>query len=79
MRRTPGVCSGTGHGHVAQAELLKLQRSGPDDLVKIEGEQIHCVTSQMYYDNRHKGDNIRGIVIIISAIFSNFVSGSLIK
>jgi hypothetical protein len=35
--------SGTGHGHVAQAELLKLPKSGqfPDELVKIEGAQIH--------------------------------------
>ncbi len=33
MRRTSLVCSGTGHGHVAQVELLKLQRSGqfPDE------------------------------------------------
>jgi hypothetical protein len=31
--------SGTGHGLVAQAELLKLLKSGqfPDELVKIEG------------------------------------------
>ncbi len=45
MRRTPHVCSGTGHGHVALTELLKLQRSGQflDEVVKIEGAQIHCV------------------------------------
>jgi hypothetical protein len=31
-------------------ELLKLQRRGqfPDDLVKIEGTQIHDISSQMY-------------------------------
>ena len=39
--------SGTGHGHVAQAELLKLPKSGqfPDELVKIEGAQSHYVAS----------------------------------
>ena len=47
MRRTRRGGSGTGHGHVAQAELLKLPKSGqfPDELVKIEGAQIHCVAS----------------------------------
>ncbi len=42
--------SGTGHGHVAQAELLKLQKSGqfPDEPVRIKGAQIHYVTSQTY-------------------------------
>jgi hypothetical protein len=30
-------------------------------------------------NNRHKGDIVRGIVIIVSAVFSNLVSGSLIK
>ena len=45
MRRTPRGGSGTGHGHDAQAELLKLQKSGqfPDELVKTEGAQIHYV------------------------------------
>ena len=45
MRRTLCVGSGTGHGDVAQAELLRLQHSGqfPDELVKIEGAQIHYV------------------------------------
>jgi hypothetical protein len=34
----------------AQAELLKLQKSGqiPDQPVKIEGAQIHYVASQTY-------------------------------
>ena len=43
--------SGTGHGDIEQVELLSLQKSGqfPDGFVKIEGEQIHCVTSQTYY------------------------------
>jgi hypothetical protein len=47
VRRTPRGGSGTGHGHVAQAELLKLQKSVqfPDELVKIEGAQIHYVVS----------------------------------
>jgi hypothetical protein len=46
----PSGGSGTGHGHVAQAKLLKLQKSGqfPDELVKIEGAQIHYVPSQTY-------------------------------
>ena len=48
--RTPRVGSGTGHGHVAQAELLKLHKSGqfPVEIVKIEGTQIHLVSSQTY-------------------------------
>jgi hypothetical protein len=43
-RRTPRGGSGTGHGHVAQAELLKLQNSGqfPNELVKIEGAKSLC-------------------------------------
>ena len=42
--------SGTGHGEDTEAELLSLQKNGqfPDDLVQIEGAQIHCVTSQTY-------------------------------
>ena len=73
--------SGTGHGHVGQAELLKLQKSGqfPDELVKIESTQIHCVTCQTYCLQRHKGDGRRGSVIIISVIFSNFVGDIFIK
>ncbi len=49
-RRTPDSCSGTGHWWIEIAELLKLQRSGqfPDDLVKREGAQIHCVTCRTY-------------------------------
>jgi hypothetical protein len=56
--------SGTGHSYVAQAELLKLQRSGqfPDELVKIEGTQIHYVASQTS-NSRHKGDSVRGILL----------------
>ncbi len=51
MRRTPRGGSGTGHGRIAQAELLKLQKSQgqfPDELVKIEGAQIHYVAFQTY-------------------------------
>jgi hypothetical protein len=50
VRRTPCGGSGTDHGQVAQAELLKLQRSGefPDELVEIEGAQIHYEDSQTY-------------------------------
>ncbi len=38
MRRTPRDGSGTGHGWITQAELLKVTKSGqfPDDLVKIK-------------------------------------------
>jgi hypothetical protein len=36
--------------HVAQAELLKMQKIGqfPDEPVKIGGTQIHYVASQTY-------------------------------
>ena len=80
MRRTSLACSGTGHWWIVVAELLKLQRIGqfPDELVKIEGTQIHCVTSQTY-NNSHKGDSVRGILMIINVIFSNFVNDNLIK
>ena len=39
MRRRSHVCSGTDHGHVAQAEVLNLQKIGQftDEFVKIEG------------------------------------------
>jgi hypothetical protein len=42
--------SGTVSGWIAQAELLKLQKSGefPDELVKTEGAQIHYVNAQTY-------------------------------
>ena len=42
MRRLHGD-SGTGHGDIAESELLSLEISGqfPDELVKI-GVQIHC-------------------------------------
>ncbi len=42
--------SGTGHGQVVQAELLKLQKSGQflDEPVRIKVTQIHYVTSQTY-------------------------------
>ena len=42
--------SGTGHGDVPEVELLRLEQSGqfPDEFVKIEGSQIHSVTSQTY-------------------------------
>ncbi len=50
MSRTPRGGSGTGHGDVAQDELQKLQKSGqfPDEFVKIEDTQIHCVTSRTH-------------------------------
>ena len=49
MRRTPRGGSGTGHGQIAQAELLKLQKTGqfPDDPVRIKGSPIHCVNSHV--------------------------------
>ena len=50
MRTTPRGGSGTGHSHDAQAELMKLQKGGqfPDELVNIEGAQIHYVASKTY-------------------------------
>jgi hypothetical protein len=50
VRKTPRGGSGTGHGQVAQAELLNLQRSGqfPDELVKKEDKQVHYEVSQTY-------------------------------
>jgi hypothetical protein len=81
VRRTPRGGSGTGHGHIAPAELLKLQKSGqfPDEFVKIEDTQIHYVSSRRNSNSRHKADSVRGIVIIVRAMFSNFVTGRLIK
>ena len=42
MRRTPRGGSGTCHAHVAQAEILKLQKSGqfPDEPVSIKVSQL---------------------------------------
>jgi hypothetical protein len=50
---TPRGGSGTGHGHVAEAELLKLQRRGqfPDEFVKIEDTQIQYVYSHVLKGN----------------------------
>ena len=58
MRRRPRGGSGTGHGQIAQAELLKLQKSGqfPDEPVRIKVSQIHYVTSQT-------GPDVLGIVV----------------
>ena len=36
MRRTSRVCSGTGHGHVALDELLKLQEEDLAELLKLQ-------------------------------------------
>ena len=84
MRRTPRGGSGTGHGQIAQAELLKLQKSGqfPDEPVRIKGAQIHYVDSvtprRTRTDSSHTGDSVRGTIIIVSVILSYFVSGNLI-
>ena len=50
LRRTPRVGSGTVHCYVAQAELLKLRKSGqfPDEPVGIKFWQIHHVTGLTY-------------------------------
>ena len=55
MRRTSRGGSGTGHGHVAQAELLKLQKSGqfPDESVRIKGAQIHYVNVRRTSNSRY--------------------------
>ncbi len=80
MRRTPHVGSGTGHGQITEAELLKMKKSGqfPDETVRIKGAPIHYVNTQKYYNNRYKGDSFRGTIIIVGVILSNFVSISLI-
>ena len=50
VRGIPRVGSGTGHGWIAQAELLKMKKNGqfPDEPVKIKDTQIHYVNSQTY-------------------------------
>ena len=50
VKRTPSDGSGRVHGYVAQAELLKVQKSGQfaDEFVRIEVTQIHYVVSQTY-------------------------------
>ncbi len=75
MRTTPHDGSGTGHGWIAQDELLKIQKSGqfPDELVKIEGVQIHYVASQLKI--RPTYHRIVG-VIIVRVIFSILVKNS---
>ena len=49
MRRTSHVCSGTGHGRITQAELLKLQKSGqfPDESVRTKGAPVHYVNANV--------------------------------
>ena len=53
MRKLKGG-SGTGHGLVVETELLKGKKKGwfPDDLVKIEDSQIHCVTELTFIINQ---------------------------
>ena len=72
--------SGTGHWSIALAELLKLQKSGQfaDEPVRIKGAPIHYVNVRRTTNSRHKGDRVRGTIIIVSAILSNFVTSSLI-
>jgi hypothetical protein len=50
VKRKPHDESGTGDGHVPQAELLKVHKNGqfPDDPVRIKVVGIHYVTSQTY-------------------------------
>jgi hypothetical protein len=50
VRRTRRGGSGRIHWKVGEDELLKLTKSGqfPDEVVKIEGAQIHCVNAQTY-------------------------------
>ncbi len=52
MCRTPIGGSGTGHGHVAEAELMKMEQSGkfPDGSVRIKGVQIHYVNDWTYLE-----------------------------
>jgi hypothetical protein len=50
VRRTSCDGSGTGHGHIVEAALLKLKKSGQfsDESVRIKGTQIHYVNVQTY-------------------------------
>ena len=76
MRRTRSGGSGS---VFALAELLKLQESGqfPDELVKIEGTQIHRGDARRTSNSRHKGNSMRGTIIIVRTVLLDFVSSSL--
>ena len=67
MRRTPHGGSGTGHGQIAQAELLKLQKTGqfPDDPVRIKDTQIHYVNGKRTNNDSHKGEELKGRSIFV--------------
>ena len=70
MRRTP---YGGSESEILQAELLKLQETGqfPDESAKIKGAQIHSVgvpASGRTRNNRHKGNRVRGTIIIVSTV-----------
>ena len=77
MKRIPHVGS---ESVIALAELLKLKENGqfPGESVKIEGAQIRIVVVRRTRNNCHKGDIMRGMIIIISVVLAYFVSGSLI-
>jgi hypothetical protein len=80
VRRTTRDGDGTSHGQIAQAELLKLEKSGQfsDESVRIKASQIHYVTPRRTNNTKDKGDHVRGTIIIVSVIPSYFVSDSLI-
>jgi hypothetical protein len=79
LKRKPRGGSGTGHGRFAQAELLKLKKSGqfPDEPVRIKVARIHYVISQTG-NGKHKRHSCRGVTIILSSILSDLVSRGVI-
>ena len=82
MRRTCRDGSGTVHWSIPEVELLKLQKSGQfaNETVRIKGTQISlCNLPDVLATVDTKEDSVRGIVIIVSSIFSNFLRDSLIK
>ena len=69
--------SGTGCW-IAKTELLKLQKIGQfsDESAKKKSHKFSV--DVLTYNRRHKGDNVRGSIIIVSVVFPYFVRDSLI-
>ncbi len=65
---------------ITVAELLELKErvQFPGESVKIEGAQIRIVAVRRTRNNCHKGDIMRGMIIIINVVLTYFVSSSLI-
>ena len=77
---------GPAHGHVVRDETAKKKDQFPDETAKKKDQfpdepvqkKEHKFTSRRTTYHRHKGGIVGGGIIIVSAIFSNFVRGSLI-